>query len=932
MTLTIRLLGGLTTTLNDQLQTGQLNRRAELLLGYLAAEPMPHSREQLVTLFYGDRPQRQALSNLRTLLARLRPIDDYLHVTRQTVQISADITTDLANFESAIDADDLTAAVDLYRGDLLADVPLGESRALEEWVAVRREQLRQTMIDALHRLAQRQLHQRNYQDGIQHAQRLITLDLFHETGRRLLMRLHAHAGQFNAALEQYADCVRVLRRELGIEPAYQTRRLHERLLAARERKPLQLTAHLPPLTGRLRESAEIQHALTQTRLLTLHGSGGIGKTRLARHIAELVWTDFLDGVTFVALQAATDLPIALRDALDLPATPQQTPQAQLIAALQSQERLLIFDNIEHLLPTATPFVHALLQAAPSIRIIVTSRERLNHSLEQLYPLQGLAAADAVALFMMTARRTRPTFDEVDTAQRICERVAGWPLAVELAASLAAEQGATAALAQIQMSYDVLQSAYFDTPDRHRTLRAVFEGSWARLTVVEQIILAKLAVFRGEFSAEKAAQIAAATSAALQSLAHKSLLQCENDRYDLHPVVREYALAKLDDPLTVQRRHATVFADWFAAQPLKSAEQIAAVARVERERPNLQAAWQYALAQREWLLIDQQLESWHLLFEVRSDFRVATAHFDAAALQVSADEEPLLFGRLRFQQGYFHERIGNLPEATAFLEESLHYLRLLDARRDMLPALAHLGVTAFSAGDARRAREFGLEAIALAREVGSARQLAHCLTQTGSADIALGLLESAEQHLLEAVELLKEGGDLHRLTVARGGLADLYREQDRLDESAVIYRTNITTCEQLGDGMGEAISRLNLAKIEMARGAYESAEAMLTQVLQRNAAQRQLPWIEARASTVLGELYLAQSQPTQATSCFERVLELSILHNDEAGQARAYLGLGQAALQSGEKAIPHLQKAHALALAGGRLPLAEKCAALLAQLS
>lgn len=374
-----------------------------------------------------------------------------------------------------------------------------------------------------------------------------------------------------------------------------------------------------PFIGRARELADVSERLAtkECRLLTLTGLGGCGKTRLAIEAAGAAATYFPDGTVFVPLQPIPrgDLLLsAIAQAVGLILYSEDAPHEQLFAHLRVKRLLLILDNFEHLLDGA-PLVSALLAAAPGLKILATSREALHLQEEWLYPLQGLATPasvyatslesyEAVQLFLSHARRAQPTFElagEHEAVLRICKLTAGLPLAIELATSWLRGLPAAQIAQAIQRSLDILSTNARNVEDRHRSMRAVFDQSWALLSVDERRIFSWLSVFRGGFDHEAAAHVAGASLADLAALAEKSLTQFDaSGRFNLHELLHQYGAEQLEvagEATEAQARHAQYFAELMQRQEaiLKQPEQLAAMQVIDRDFENVRRAWDWSVA-------------------------------------------------------------------------------------------------------------------------------------------------------------------------------------------------------------------------------------------------------------------------------------------------------------------------------------------------
>ena len=379
--------------------------------------------------------------------------------------------------------------------------------------------------------------------------------------------------------------------------------------------------------GRQQELTDLTALLADPacRVLTLIGPGGSGKTRLAIEAARRV--TFSDGVYFVALQplrASENIVTAIVDVLPLHASGGEDPAQLLFHFLQDKHLLLILDNFEHLLD-GVDIVTRLHGAAEHVKMLITSRERLNLRAEQVWPVSGLdipnsrqtdpISRSAAQLFVERARRIQPDFaweDQPDAIVRICQLVKGLPLALELAATWVRVMPCTAIAAEIQSNMDLLATTQRDMPERHRSMRAVFGHSWYLLTPEEQIAFSKLSVFRGGFTAEGAEQVAGASLQSLASLIDKSLVQVgESGRYDLHELVRQYAgeqLAAAGATEATTADHSAYFVGFMHARQteLVTLRAPRILNELALEFENIRAAWLALIEQRQEALLNQAM--------------------------------------------------------------------------------------------------------------------------------------------------------------------------------------------------------------------------------------------------------------------------------------------------------------------------------------
>ncbi|RLC75358.1 MAG: SARP family transcriptional regulator, partial [Chloroflexi bacterium] len=323
--LRLMLLGGVRITRGGTPVTGFVSAKAQALLCYLAVTGRPHFRPALAGLLWGERPEANALMNLRQALTNLRRLfPSHIIVTRHTVAFNRNTPywLDVEEFESGTrilesrfriqDSGfkipdslirDLEKTIKLYRGDFLEGFYVRDAPTFEEWMLVQRERLRALALQALHILTAYYTNRGKYPLALRYITQLLMLAPWQEEAHRQKMLLLARSGQHSAALAQYEICCRILAKELGVEPSAETQALYRRIKAARSIRRNNLPPQPTPFVGREKELAEIARLLANPdcRLLTLIGPGGIGKTRLAIQAAAQNSQHFLHGVWFVPL-------------------------------------------------------------------------------------------------------------------------------------------------------------------------------------------------------------------------------------------------------------------------------------------------------------------------------------------------------------------------------------------------------------------------------------------------------------------------------------------------------------------------------------------------------------------------------------------------------------------------------------------------------
>ena len=862
--------------------------KVRALLAYLAVEAeSPRRREALATLFWPDQSPKLARQSLRQSLSTLRrAIQDrsaspsFLLIEGDTIQLNRSSNVwldvdalqmhlreasehahphpDVETCQTCIQS--LEKAVALYRGDFLEGLLLSDSIEFEEWAMIWRERLRTQVLTALYHVTRHYLHRGKYALAQTYALRQVEMEPYREEAHRQLMLILARSGQRSAALAQYETCRRFLNKELGVEPARETRALYERIRSAGEARPHNLPLQLTSLIGREGELQQIAERLADPgcRLLTLVGPGGIGKTRLALQAAQEHVGLFLHGVYFVPLaplSSAEFLVPTIAHALDFAFSGRQDPKVQLLDYLREKEMLLVLDNFEHLLD-GVPLILEILRHAPEVKVVVTSRERLSVQAERAFDVRELAfpeehvtagveAYSAVQLFCERAQRVRADFSlaaATTAVTRVCQLVRGVPLGVELAAASVALFPCDQIADQIARSLDVLEATMRDVPERHRSIRAVFEHSWKLLSEQEQRVFRKLALFRGGFESRAAQAVAGASGWILSVLVDKSLVRKTlQDRYEMHELLRQYAAEKLcEHPREKEEtrdRHAEYYAEFLCqrAEHLKGARLKKALEEINVEIENVRLAWQRAVDRGKAGLLEKSLVSLLRFYERRSLFQEGLAVFGraAASLEASwgpldrmADREAAVLGLLLSQQGWYSHRLGLSEEAKAFLEKSLAILRRLGVRWELAKVLNELGVVTYRSGDYAGAKQLYEESIAVCRELDDRRELAVALSNLGNVCRALGEYAQAREALQESVEVFDERGDLYSMAVSLNNLGEVYRVLGSHLQARQCYQRGLTIRREIDDPMGIAVSLNNLGGVARVLGEYEEARKLL----------------------------------------------------------------------------------------------------------
>lgn len=933
----IRLLGIPSIERDGQPLPPFKSRKVLALLTYLALNPGAHARSKLAGLLWSDSSEKKALDNLRFALWNLNEVlgTTVFEADRVAVawQPSAQVSLDTDEFLDAIRAtepshtaptiDALAHAADLYRGDLLTGFDLPEDVLFNEWLQQQRAYLREMVLDALYRLAQHYTAHNQLPKAIAAIRRLLNFDPWREEAHRQMMLLLARSGQRTRAIAQYHTCQRILAEELGVMPAASTTALYERIRAAEANARHNLPALLTPFIGRTDELAELLGLLDnpECRLITLVGQGGVGKTRLALQagMQRVEW--YLNGVRFIPLNAiesvehlvaaiAAQLPFDLRHG---------NPWEQVSDYLRTKEMLLILDNFEHLRANASLLVE-ILQRAPDVKILVTSRERLNLQSEWVLEVQGMPTEQAVHLFAQSARRVRAHFaldaTNMPDVTRICQLVDGLPLAIELAAASVHEFSCAEIAHALEHNLNALTTTMADVPARHRSLHAVFEYSWNRLNDDEQRAFRQLAVFRGGFRESAAEPVAGASFPGLLGLVGKSLLRRDvAGRYAMLETVRVFALEKLSaepaEEILIRDRHADYFADFLNQRV--TAIRIGAqetLAQVAAEIENIRAGWRWACERHKLQPIARALDALAYFYEARAWFQEGDDLFKLA-LDTFAAIESETVGQLYAWRGLFAFRLSDFRRARESLQRALTIFRAHASSSGIAFTLNHLGNIADRQGKPAEAERYyteGLEYARVAKDVWTSTSL---LNNLGYAAHLKGEQHRARMLLEESLGLRQQLGDrlgtarvLINLAMVAGAQNEPHRERQLLEESCALFR-------EVKNRLGEAICLNNLGYLAYRLKEYARAEELhlASLALRRDLGDH---WGVVTSLDNLGAVACAQGELIKARTYFREGLTLA----REIGATRKIIAIlvGIATLEARQGNPEHAAELLGLALA------------------
>jgi len=927
-------------------------RKGIALLAYLAVNRFMHSRETLSALLWPDYEQSKAFTNLRHTLWEIQQTvgGGWLDASRDKIGLNAqaDIWLDVHHFKSLLGQSRtqkdvplrislLADSAQLYRNHFLTGFSLKDALTFNEWAFAESEELRRNLAEALNTLSEDYILLGVAEKAIPYARRLITLDPLNEASHRKLMDVYIQAGQHSAALKQYQTCEQILRKELGLDPQPETLALYKRIRKG-EIKPAQviragettapkhnLPSQLSSFIGREKEQTEIMNLIAKNRLVTLMGTGGIGKTSLALQVGHKLLNQYPNGIWFVALDSLSDpnlVPQTVAAIFDIRESSDRSSIEILTNRLRGKVALLVLDNCEHVVEACAQLATALLSNCPTLKILATSRAVLNVTGEATYQtpslsipeqddasLQNLTEYESIRLFTERAALALSSFALTEENARavidICRKVDGIPLAIELAAACVNVLQVAEILDQLQGSFALLSTDNPTASSRQQTLQASMDWSWGLLNEAEQVFMRQLSVFAGGWTLESAAAVCDGDVLGLtQALVKKSLIVVDQrsgrtTRYRFHEIVRQYAHAKLieaGEEENIRAQHLQYFLKLSQQiEPgLQGAGQMEWFAQANDERDNLRAALEQASKTdtEAGLYISGLLLSFWESFNLREGSRWLGTFIQ----RPESNDFPHAKAKALYTLGVLHIWSQEFTHATAFAQECLALFRACGDKQGEADALLLQGFALQYLDKRSTADELYEQSLALARSIGDLRRQALALFRLG--------YDHPDRQLPywdEAIALFRKVGDqnfaanllclIARFRILLTG--DIEKAQKDLDEAIQLgMNQNI--------GMGGLWEEAGFTKslIALMQGDYEAAYAPLQDMVtlaQELGARMGYLWTRVQ----LGYVLLRAGNLTEARTAFAETAQNFQKDGNTIGVVFALEGLADLSVAVGK---------------------------------
>jgi predicted ATPase/class 3 adenylate cyclase len=669
-------------------------------------------------------------------------------------------------------------------------------------------------------------------------------------------------------------------------------------LASLNTVPNNLPEQLTEFVGRQSELADARRLIDETRLLTILAPGGSGKTRLAIQVAAEVSTDCPDGVFFTGfadISSNNDIIQTITESLGVALSSDEDVQTQLLTYLAPKQQLLVLDNLEHL-DGAAAIIAEILKAAPHVKVVATSRSKLNLSGETVLSLSGLditwdhpegaMQTSGAQLFIEAARRSNPGFilesDDLDALAEILRMVDGMPLGILLAAAWVDMLSIGEIAAEIRKSVDFLETEMRDVPARQRSIRAVFDYSWVLLSPQEQDTFTALSVFRGGFSREAAEAVAGASLRSLASLVSKSLLTAnpETGRYEVHELLRQYAAAELERDgnryQEIHDSHAAFYKDVMGEAPffMSHGHQVELLTTIERDLENIRSAWRHQIATSNARGARKFVLGLLMLYEFRGWYSASIALFNEALEQLPEDlddEDITILRALASAVKGWSLGLLSQPEAgvraaagpTELLSQSPSLPDYWIAVQCFAIALAYLGSVEEMAAQLD-------EAIAHHDSLDERFWVASLYNWRSFAAVVSADFDGATRFAAEAT---KQMGSVNEYWITVWNLwlrAMIATHENRPDDAIDLYAEQVALCREVSYVRGTMVSLEGLGEANVAAGRLEAAE---TAFIEGIAAAEQMGMVRDMLSmmTKVARVWAQRGQSFEAVELLATVL-------------------------------------------------------------
>lgn len=674
-------------------------------------------------------------------------------------------------------------------------------------------------------------------------------------------------------------------------------------------RPNNLPVQTTSFIGRKKEISEIMKILKnpECRILTITGSGGIGKTRLAIQVGAETIENFTDGVFFVPLEFLDSKELIVNkiaDSTGFNFYSREEPVVQLINYLKEKEMLLIMDNFEHIINGAE-IVSQILRNTKKIKFLITSREVLKIQGEWIYELKGLEYPgkeekfeeyDGVKLFIEVARRVKPDFipseEDRKWVTKICQIVQGLPLAIEIASAWIKMLSCREIVEEIQKNIDFLSSSLIDIPDRHRSLRAVFDYSWKLLNEDEKKAISCLSVFKGGWTKESAEKVAGVNLVSLLSLINKSLIKKENSRYNMLDLTMKYAEEKLKENYegykSITQKYANYYADFINEKKMymKKPEQKEKFEKpVLKEIENIREAWKYAIENKLLNEIGKFVEPLFFFYEEKARYQEGKLIFEMAEnglRDLKNKEGIILYSEILARLGSFYSSMGFYKEAEVCFEEALKIFKKFNLEKKIAMVYSEFGGISFYLQDYERAEVFFKKALEIAKKLNDKYNISGFINNIGVVYLQTKKYDSAKELFEKSLEICKELNYKKGIAIGFGNLGLIFHYKGRYEKAEEFLKKSLEIEIELENRPGVANTCHNLGLNYKYMGNYNKAKEYYEKALEIRKEIGDRMGISISLNN-LANLNLAQENYKEAKEMFLKALEITREMDDKIGE-------------------------------------------------
>ncbi|MEM7736984.1 MAG: AAA family ATPase [Deinococcota bacterium] len=978
----LQLLGGFRCYHQDSWLEPPLNQAAAFL-AYLGYEGDWLRRERLLTFLWPDASEQKARQSLRALLYKCKKIDwAELEVTDTHVRWS--VISDVSQFQEACSQADWAAAISTYKGTFLETYQGTISAPFDDWLEQTRSELHANWRDVALPIAREFNGQGQFLDSIRLLEAVFTYDDLAEDILQVYMQSLALAGQNAKALSIFERFCGKLACDLGMNPLedslelaeairqgrLQQARVHQHDRQTNNHAPEHVTGlvhqdvtdpvdvagmsqattaipfdhQLAPLpqpqtafVGRTLDLLELANRLTDTRLITLLGPGGVGKSRLALALLEQQQQNYRDGVIFVPLatvQATADIPDAIAGNLQLTLSGINPVLEDVCDYLADKHMLIVLDNVEHLLAGVQDVIQRLA-CAPTCHIVTTSRVLLGLPGESVYDVVGLSlptlntgqdyseahldAYDATNLFLRSARRVRSDFalhaGDQQALVELCQLLEGMPLALELAASWVRLYSLPELVSALKQDMDLLEADGQQVSARHRSMRQVFLSSWQQLSAEEKRVLAALSVFCGGFELVAARAVTGASARTLLRLVNRSLLRTTAlGRFSMLEVIRQYAAEQLVDTDQVARAHYDYYLTLIRKQNFRSNAPEVPLSTVDADFDNIRSAWRYALRLaptevalnlKDFVAASNQV---NFYLDLRARFREGISLFQEGIDVFRQDvfrqdvfkqaSHDATLGALVLNQALLYRWVGDLDTTAELATQALSLLAKSDDYINQIAAYYSLSDCAEHAGDSEAARHHLHKAGKLVETHGTAQQQRALLKERALLEHTLGNFELAQTLYAEALHAYQQVNDQIGIAEMFNHWGQLKLEQGDARNAQTMLEQALTLIHSYGDDAYAYMCHADLGACALALGELDHAETQYMHAI-RLAQQNNSATNIADYTADYARVKLAQDQPRAAFELLQQSLSSAWQLHNSSTLLYVFLAWAEYFLQDGE---------------------------------